>query len=201
MFGCTRRNYFISPGGATTIRQGVQGSHYDSDAFGIAGKWTDDSMNSTTDGMLFEDAAIFATNTTNGFLVERFTRSEVNRVVCLMHPDNTGNTGGLVIRRYCQIDFSNSMFELLGGEYYDRSLHLCTFTNVLDFSASGAPTKVDVFPNWLNQGLAYEDPRDAVNDGQPASAARMWIDPAGAWNTAAQNSLIGPAWLRDGVNA
>lgn len=71
--------------------------------------------------------------------------------------------------------------------------------NVVNLGDGGAPALTEIFPNLANTGLAYDDPRLAVAAGQPASAARFWINPASTWGAA--NPDVGAPWLRDGVAA
>lgn len=141
------------------------------------------------------DNIVLASTDGHGFECERFYDGVFERMIVLPHPD-VSRQAIFNMRRRSQIALSDSILNGFGGADYDAWQHLLTITNVTDMSQPGAPAITEIFPNWNTEGLAYENPREAVADGQPASAARFWIDPASAWGAA--NPNVGPAWLRTG---
>lgn len=189
---CIIDNCFMSTAGISA----VQGLFLDQDG------WPTSPMTEayTTADFVVRDTVVLA-GANHGFHFERLLRGIAARIVVLPHPDIAFlNQGWLNHRRASQIDFSGCLYNTLIGDAQigvagDWS-HLVTLTNSIDASTI---TISDVFANWANTGLAYEDPREAVAAGAAASAARFWIDPAGVWNTTANNAAIGPGWLRDGL--
>ncbi|MFV2038241.1 MAG: hypothetical protein ACC646_11695, partial [Paracoccaceae bacterium] len=188
---CIIDNCFMSAAGISA----VQGLFLDQDG------WPTSPMTEayTTADFVVRDTVVLA-GTNHGFHFERVLRGIAARIVVLPHPDVAfANQGVLTHRRASQIDFTDTLYNKIVGDAQgavsDWS-HLISFTNSI--SAVGL-TMADIFPNWNNTGLSYEDPREAVANGAAASAARFWIDPAGVWNTTGNNAAIGPGWLRDGL--
>ena len=166
--------------------------------------WDHDNWSSTTkkrtdayENMIFRDVFMLASNY-NGISFERVADGAMERVVMLPFPGSP-KSPGFVHRRPSNMDISNCIYEKLAGDAHDGSFgdwaHLITLSNNEDIQTTGT-AYTDIFPNWNNTGLAYEDPRDAVANGAAASAARFWIDPVGAWSLAHPD--IGPMWLRTG---
>jgi len=129
--------------------------------------------------------------------------AQFSRIVAINHPDYTGGLIGTIDHKLAsKASITGAVYESLTGGAQDTYLgnwsHLVTLTaSVQTVGGGGATAYATIFPNWANTGLAYEDPREAVANGQPASAARFWINPAGAWSLA--NPNIAPSWLRTGA--
>lgn len=185
---------FVSTGGMDE----VQGHLLDSDGFSGSSKTLEDGTNHQ---IIFRNHVAFASTGAHGMELERYTQGTIERAIVLPHPETT-NDAHVNFRFISQITLSDSLYHgMIGnGDALDQSLDLSTISGSIDMEAGGAPAFADIFPNWNATGLTYEDPRHAVANGQPASAARFWIDPAGTWNTTSSNAAIGPSWLRDGVS-
>lgn len=174
----------------------AQGVHIDHDGWDRVDRTFSRTITAIYNGVYIRNSVFLGGQQTQGLMMERMI-AEVDRAVVLSHPDhpNTSSDMNTRIRRASEVQISNSIYHGLDIIQPDNSTVMVT--NSVDMDAAGAPAYTDIFPNWNNTGLSYEDPCDAVANGQPASAARFWIDPASAWSIA--NPLIGPSWLRDGI--
>jgi len=171
----------------------VQGFHSDHDNWGGTSKLEE----ACASDIVLRNTVIIASSS-NGFLFERFLRGIVDGLILIPHPDIPGDPI-CVHRRSSQIAFSNSFFDQITGDAHTgvqgNWSHLITQNNCESFGATGT-AMTDVFPNYTNTGLIFDDPRTAVANGVAASTARFYINPDSAWGIA--NPLIGPGWLRTG---
>jgi len=191
-WGATQRicvqNAFLSCEGV----KDVQGILWDQDDWNR--EFSDRGENFVNADIVLRDTVVLGSHAAHLLMVERFLRGRIERCVLLPHPDVAWN-GELGHRRAAQIAVSDSLIREVGGEGQREWSDLLTFENTLVLGQDrGMVTQI--FPNWARRDLAFEDPRAAVAAGRPARAARLWIDPDGAWSRA--HPEVGPAWLRTG---
>lgn len=178
----------------------VQGILHDNDAW-----TTSDTRITNGNSDCWFEGNVFLPTSFNGAHFSWFINSNFVNNVIVRHPDQTFNRSSqTVIGTPSQITFTNNLMQQFGiGANAVPFEHLVSLTgnHLLVGSRAGAVNvaggAVAVFPNWANTGLVHDDPRKAVAAGQPASAARFWIDPASTWG--AVNPSVGPAWLRTGL--
>jgi len=126
---------------------------------------------------------------------------KADRCVAIGHPEQmSGKISALQNAGMSEVLATGLIHEGVGFVYAPTVVigrNQAVLSGSVNVSGTGATAPATIFPNWNNTGLAYEDPREAVANSQPASAARFWIDPAGAWSLA--NPAVGPTWLRTGT--
>ncbi|MEP2642168.1 hypothetical protein [Roseobacter sp.] len=171
----------------------IQGHLFDQDGWGNSDKTP---RNGTNYRHIYRGNTVFNSTNAHGANLEYYHDSIFEQFSILPHPD-VSRTALIYLRFACQILLKDCLINGYTGSGYDSWFHLVDRENTIDMSTAEAPDFSTIFPNWANPDLAFEDPREAVINGQPPSAARFWIDPASSWN--ASNPKTAPSWLRDGL--
>ena len=164
---------------------GVQGIHWDHDVWSA----TPMTPEHTHEHLVFRETVVLGSHPANLFLFERFKDCRVERCVVLNHPD-PAQSGSVRQRRSSIVAFEASILHNDPGPGTDGGALTLSGCEV----APADPAAI--FPNWGDAGAAWEDPREAVENGAAAETARFWIDPASPWGTA--NAAVAPDWLRTG---
>lgn len=191
-------NLFMSMRGSETPEYRGQGIHADADGWSLENSNFERTRHtSTQDHFVMRDSVILCDAALAAFLFERMFGT-VENCILLPHPSvYTTDVGIIRMRRSSDMVFRNTLYNRFSRD--NNQTGPVEFDNCEQLDRNGGVNLArQIFPNWDENTLQHEDPRDAVAAGLPPSAARFWIDPNSQWNLSNRNGLIGPQWLRTG---
>lgn len=165
--------------------------------------------NDSYDKLVLEDASrggygvkwrnnFYATDAING-VRSAFSDWEYENHCLILDPRRLNVVNHTPSATYAQFQAAGSSHGSLSNSIVNNLIEPAsqpwTLTNNINLVDGTVPV-TNIFPNFYT-AMAYDDPRLAVAAGQPASAARFWINPDSTWGIT--NPDIGPHWLRTGI--